>query len=65
MRASIEQVGQEYAHYPHDARRKIAALQRRAAWLRERVGSDSSLSFDKGELSAIEWALGELARRAA
>jgi hypothetical protein len=52
-----------YGHYPKVERQRIAALIRRAQHLRERVEQQSTrdLSWDRGELAALQWVLGVLA----
>jgi hypothetical protein len=41
-------------------REKIARLQRRADHLRARIAADPGRSYDKSELSALEWAIKRL-----
>lgn len=38
-------------------RRRLQTLQRRAAHLQEKPGSDRSAQFDEAELAALEWAI--------
>jgi hypothetical protein len=49
---------------PEDWQKKLAPLRKRRDWLLERLaraeGSGRSLSFDRTELAALEWALTEL-----
>ena len=53
-----------YGHYPQAERQRIAALSRRAEHLRKRVKeSGRDLSFDMGELSALQWVLMLLANK--
>jgi hypothetical protein len=52
----------EFAHFSNKGRRRIAALQRRAAHLEARIATTNvlDLSWDKQELAALKWALGLL-----
>jgi hypothetical protein len=50
-----------YSHYNSKERRKIGCLQRRAEWLRQRIEIGGDFTYDKQELSALEWVLGKLA----
>lgn len=52
-----------YMHLTLQERRKVAVLQRRHRFLRERLDglSDGNYDHDKAEASALAWALGKLA----
>lgn len=43
-------------------RRKLERLEKRAAWLRQRIGDRplTEATFDRAELGALEWALSVL-----
>jgi hypothetical protein len=50
-----------YSHYNAKERRKIACLQRRADWIRQRIAIGGDFTYDRQELAALEWVLGKLA----
>jgi hypothetical protein len=53
---------EDWPHLTNSERRKVATLQCRADWLRQRIEvCEVEPVYDKAELAALQWALGRIA----